>query len=357
LIDLFPLVRPFIHAFDAERAHNLTITALKAGQNGLIGRSKDPANLRTKVFGLTFTNPVGLAAGFDKNAEVIAAVHAMGFGFAEAGTVTPAAQPGNQKPRLFRLTEDRAVINRFGFNNRGLSYFARGLKKLKLGGRKPFGANVGANKTTEDKADDYVKGINALYGLADYFTVNISSPNTPGLRALQSREALSNLIMRVLAARDAEIAAGQPYIPILVKIAPDLTQDDLSDIAHIALSSKIDGLIVSNTTIVRPAQLKSQYKEELGGLSGKPLMALATETLSDIYKATGGKVPLIGVGGISSGADAYTKIRAGASLVQLYSALVYEGPSLVDRIKKDLSTHLKEDGFTSVAEAVGADHK
>jgi len=357
VIDLFPFVKPFVHTLDAERAHTLTIAALKMGLDGKIGQMKDPENLRTTVFGLSLDNPVGLAAGFDKNADVIAPCQAMGFGFTEAGTVTPQPQAGNEKPRLFRLKEDKAVINRFGFNNKGLEYFAHSLGKLSPGSSKPFGANVGANKATDDKTDDYVKGIRALYGLADYFTVNISSPNTPGLRALQSRSALTDLIKRVLEAREAEMASGKAYMPILIKIAPDLTSDDITDIAEIALTTDIDGLIVSNTTIMRPADLKSQHRLEMGGLSGAPLMEPSTKILGEIYTATEGKVPLIGVGGIASGADAYAKIRAGASLVQFYSALVYEGPGLVDRIKKELSQRLKQDGYASVAEAVGADRK
>ena len=357
MIDLFPFFRPFVHSFDAEDAHKLTIAALKVGLNGKMGRSKDPENLKTSVFGLSFGNPVGLAAGFDKNAEVLAATGNLGFGFTEAGTVTPEPQYGNERPRLFRLQEDKAVINRFGFNNEGLDYFARGLKKLKPGGRKPFGANVGANKATEDKTDDYVKGIHALYGLADYFTVNISSPNTPGLRSLQSAEALTDLIERVLAARTEQMHSGKAYMPILVKIAPDLTQDDINDICAIAVSHKLDGLIVSNTTIVRAAGLESSHRNEMGGLSGAPLMEPSTEILGKIYKETNGKIPLVGVGGIANGADAYRKIRAGASLVQLYSAMVYQGPGLVNRIKRELSALLKQDGYQRVADAVGADQK
>ena len=357
MIDLFPLFRPFVHSFDAESAHKLTIAALKVGLNGKMGRSKDPENLKTSVFGLSFGNPIGLAAGFDKNAEVLVATGNIGFGFTEAGTVTPEPQHGNEKPRLFRLPEDNAVINRFGFNNEGLEYFARGLKKLKPGSKKPFGANVGANKLTEDKTADYVKGIQSLYGLADYFTVNISSPNTPGLRALQSASALTDLVERVLEARKTEMNAGKPFVPILVKIAPDLTQDDINDICNVALSHNLDGLIVSNTTIVRPAGLKSSHRNEMGGLSGAPLMDPSTEILSKIYEATRGQIPLIGVGGIASGADAYRKIRAGASLVQLYSALVYQGPGLVNRIKRELSALLKQDGYQRVADAVGADQK
>ena len=357
MIDLFPLIKPFIHAFDAERAHTLTIAAMKSGMDGMIGKSRDFDNLRTEVFGLSFSNPIGLAAGFDKNADVIQASHAMGFGFAEAGTVTPRAQAGNEKPRLFRLSKDKAVINRFGFNNKGLGYFRKNLEKLRVGGSKPFGANIGANKTSEDKSADYVTCIKALYGMSDYFTVNISSPNTPGLRSLQSPEALADLLQRVLKERSDAIASGHKYIPILVKIAPDLTEGDIRDIAEIAAASAIDGLIVSNTTVARPASLRSRHKGESGGLSGVPLMELSTKALADVWQATGGEMPLIGAGGVSSGADAYRKIRAGASLVQLYSALVYEGPGLIDRVKRELSACLENDGYATINEAVGADHR
>lgn len=357
MIDLFPFLRPFVHSMDAEQAHSLTIAALKASLDGLIGVPGDPKSLACSVFGIKFENPVGLAAGFDKNAEVIGAVHKMGFGFAEAGTVTPKPQAGNDKPRLFRLTNDRAVINRFGFNNKGLAHFARGLQKLNPGSKKPYGANVGANKNSADKTEDYITGIHALYGMADYFTVNISSPNTPGLRALQSQNALSDLVDRVLAARKEKMAAGNAYVPILVKISPDLTQEEIADIADISVNSGIDGLIVGNTTITRPRTLSGAHKGEMGGLSGVPLFEQSTKILADVYKATDGKVPLIGVGGIASGADAYKKIRAGASLVQFYSALVFSGPGLVHRIKKDLALLLEKDGFSSVGDAVGADFR
>jgi dihydroorotate dehydrogenase len=356
MIDLFPIARPFVHALDPERAHNLTISALRAGITGCFGAQADDPVLACTVFGLDFPNPVGLAAGFDKNAEVIAGAHKMGFGFAEAGTVTPKPQAGNPKPRLFRLSDDRAVINRFGFNNAGLDPFEERLRALPQG-RGLVGANVGANKDAEDRTADYVTGITRLYGLSDYFTVNISSPNTPGLRALQSKAALEDLIGRVLDARAQKIASGLPRIPVLVKIAPDLQSDDIADIAAVTLETDIDGLIVSNTTIERPASLKSGHRDEAGGLSGAPLMAPSTKVLAEIYKATEGRKPLIGVGGIASGRDAYAKIRAGASLVQLYSMLVYEGPALVARVKTGLAAALKADGFSSVAEAVGADHR
>ncbi|WP_417449078.1 quinone-dependent dihydroorotate dehydrogenase [Kordiimonas sp.] len=353
MLDLFPLVRPFVHALDPESAHNATIKALKLGLTGQLGRNTDDPVLETTVFGLSFKNPVGLAAGFDKNAEVIVPAHKMGFGFAEAGTVTPRPQEGNARPRLFRLTKDRAVINRFGFNNKGLEYFEARLRALPAN-RGIFGANVGANKDSEDRTADYVTGIKRLYGLSDYFTVNISSPNTPGLRALQSKAALEDLVGQVLEARQEKMAAGAKFIPVLIKIAPDLLPADISDIADVARGSGIDGLIVSNTTICRPDTLLSDKRAEAGGLSGAPLMAQSTEVLAAVYKATGGAVPLVGAGGIASGADAYAKIRAGASLVQLYSALVYDGPGLVSTIKRDLAALLKADGFSSVRDAVGA---
>ncbi len=352
--NIFPLIRPFIHALEAEKAHNVTISALKAGFGRFFSSHNHYPALASDVMGLHFPNPIGIAAGFDKNADVIVPVINMGFGFAEAGTVTPMPQDGNPKPRLFRLPEDRAVINRFGFNNEGLAYFKNKLKQVKT--EAPFGANVGANKTSEDKTADYVKGIEELYGLSSYFTVNISSPNTPGLRALQSREALTELVVRVLEAREEKMKNGMQRIPIVVKIAPDLLEEDIADIAHIALNTDIDGLIVSNTTIERPETLKSNNKGEAGGLSGAPLMDKATDVLAAMYKATNGTVPLIGVGGIASGHDAYRKIRAGASLIQLYSALVYEGPGLVTRIKDEMAVLLEKDGFKSISEAIGADH-
>ncbi|TNE61521.1 MAG: quinone-dependent dihydroorotate dehydrogenase [Alphaproteobacteria bacterium] len=352
MLDLFPLVRPLVHALDPETAHNMTVRFLSRGLSGRFGDTGDDPILATRLFGIDFPNPVGLAAGFDKNADAITGAHSIGFGFAEAGTVTPKPQAGNARPRLFRLKEDRAVINRFGFNNKGLENFAENLAALPRR-RGLVGANVGANKDAADRTADYVTGIERLYGLSDYFTVNISSPNTPGLRALQSRAALQDLVDRVLAARQAKMDAGAAYVPILVKIAPDLTSTDIQDIAAVATSSGIDGLIVSNTTITRPASLTSRHKDEMGGLSGAPLMGPSTEVLKAVYRATGGKVPLIGVGGIASGADAFAKIRAGASLVQLYSMLVYEGPGLVTRVKTELAMILKDHGFKSVADAVG----
>ncbi len=356
MIDLYPFAKPFIHSLDPERAHGLTISLLSRGITGTARRARSFKILKTSVFGLSFDNPIGLAAGFDKDAEAITGAQKMGFGFVEAGTVTPAPQPGNDKPRLFRLSRDRAVINRFGFNSKGVEAFAGNLESRRtINAHAVVGANVGANKNSDDRTADYVTCIDRLYGLCDYFTVNISSPNTPGLRALQSKAALEDLIGRVLDVRSAKQKSGSERTPILVKIAPDLLDRDITDIAEVALSTDIDGLIVSNTTIERPESLRSVDKSQTGGLSGKPLFAPSTEMLRRIYTATGGQKPLIGVGGIASAADAYTKIRAGASLVQLYSAMVYEGPSLVERVKSGLAHALKKDGFSSVKNAVGSD--
>ncbi|MEA1649426.1 quinone-dependent dihydroorotate dehydrogenase [Nitrospirillum sp. BR 11164] len=351
----YRLARPILFAMEAERAHDLTINLLKVGAlpPGLFGAGDvdDPALSQT-VFGLSFPNPVGLGAGFDKNARVPDAMLALGFGLVEAGTVTPRPQPGNPKPRLFRAVEVEGVINRFGFNNEGLETFARRLEDRRgLGRTGIVGANVGKNKDTADAASDYAIGIRRLAPLADYLVVNVSSPNTPGLRSLQGRQALSDLLAVCLAAR------GSHRTPLLLKVAPDLTEDDKVDVAEVALASGIDGLIVSNTTLDRPDSLTPAHRAEAGGLSGQPLFDKSTSVLRDFYRLTSGKLPLVGVGGIGSGAQAYAKIRAGASLVQIYSALIYQGPGLVTAIKRDLADLLRRDGFATVAQAVGADHR
>ena len=357
MIDLFPIVGPVLRSIDPETAHGLTVKALSRGLVPPV-REKDDPILRTRVLGLDFANPVGLAAGFDKNAEVVDAMLGLGFGFVEAGSVTPRPQPGNPKPRLFRVPEQGGVINRMGFNNEGLEPFAQRLERRLSGGRKApgiVGANLGKNKDTVEAADDYVLGVTRVAALADYLVVNVSSPNTPGLRALQGRDPLRTLLGRVLDARTACKLAKAP--PILLKIAPDLTDEDKADIAAVALESGIDGLIVSNTTIARPAEIPEPLRSEAGGLSGKPLFAPSTAVLREMYGLTGGRLPLIGAGGIASGADAYAKIRAGASLVQLYSALVYAGPALVPAIRRDLAALLRRDGFATLGDAVGADHR
>lgn len=348
---LFDLARPFLHAVDPEQAHAMTVAALKAG---LYPRQSvsDPASLRIHVFGLDFPNPVGIAAGFDKNADVPDAMLAMGFGFAEVGTVTPKPQAGNPKPRIFRLADDRAAINRLGFNNEGHRLV---LAKLEHRRRRPgiIGVNIGANKETQDKAADYVAGLKAFAHLAGYFTVNISSPNTPGLRGLQSREQLDDLVARLIAARAEMTPEGGTPVPLLIKIAPDLVDEELADIAAVCLDRRVDGVIVSNTTLSRDGLTDAQ-RDEQGGLSGRPLFELSTRVLKDFHRETSGRLPLVGVGGISSAETAYAKITAGASLVQLYTSLIYDGPALISDIKTGLARALERDGFVALKDAVGA---
>lgn len=343
---LYALVNPLLFRLHAERAHKLSIAALKLAPIPSIGFA-DPL-LHQKVAGLSFANPVGLAPGYDKDAEVPVEILRLGFGFTEVGTLTPLPQKGNKRPRLFRLVEDRAVINRMGFNNEGQAEAIRRLQNLPqnaLSG--PLGINIGANKDSVDRIADYVTGVRNMEPYADYLTVNISSPNTPGLRALQDKSTLDDLLSRAMAARVADT-------PVLLKVAPDLEPADIDDIVEVSIKRGISALIVSNTTINRPP-LKSRYAGESGGLSGAPLCDLAQQRLVDFRKASGGAIPLIGVGGISTAQDAYARIRAGASLVQLYSALVYEGPGLARTINKGLALLLKRDGFASIADAVGAD--
>ncbi|HYD29307.1 MAG TPA: quinone-dependent dihydroorotate dehydrogenase [Azospirillaceae bacterium] len=351
MIDLFSFAGPVLRAFDPETAHRFTIQALRIGLAPRAAGRDDPV-LACRLWGLDFPNPVGLAAGFDKDAEVVDAMLGLGFGFVEAGSVTPRPQPGNPQPRCFRLPDQWAMINRYGFNNQGLEAFKARLS-ARAGRPGIVGANVGKNKDTADAADDYAIGVKALAPHAGYLVCNVSSPNTPGLRALQGREPLAELLHRVLQARADANCAKPP--PLLLKIAPDLTEEDKRDIAEVAVESGIDGLIVSNTTITRPGGLPADLAKETGGLSGRPVFQLSTAVLADMYRLTGGRLPLVGCGGIASGADAYAKIRAGASLVQLYTALVYGGPALLKAIKHDLASRLKADGFRSVAEAVGAD--
>ncbi len=350
-MSLQALARPFLRLIPPEAAHRLTIAGLAAGL-GPRQRAPDDPILASSVWGLDFANPVGLAAGFDKDARVMAPMLALGFGFVEVGSVTPEPQKGNPRPRVFRLIEDEAVVNRLGFNSGGIAAAAPRLARFRRGaGSKGIvGVNLGKNRDAEDAAADYASGAAALAGFASYLVINVSSPNTPGLRALQGRKHLTGIVARV-----REALPSEPP-PLLLKIAPDLADDDVSDIAKLALSGAVDGLIVSNTTIDRPGSLRSRHKGEAGGLSGRPLMAPSTALLGEIYRQTQGKVALVGAGGIASGADAYAKIRAGASLVQLYTALVYQGPDLVRRIKDDLAELLRRDGFARLEEAVGADH-
>lgn len=335
-----------LHLLDAETAHGVSLRALELGL-GARAPASEPI-LATTVAELDLPNCVGLAPGYDKNAQVFGPMLAAGFGFVECGTVTPLPQAGNPKPRLFRLSEDQAVINRMGFNNEGLEAFAARLSRRGAG---VVGANIGANKDAADRIGDYVTGLTRLWGLASYFTLNISSPNTPGLRALQTKAALDELLGRA-----TEAARGLPpegRVPLFLKVAPDLEDGEVEAIVESVVAHGLSGIIVSNTTINRPP-LRSPHAGETGGLSGAPLRELAQAMMRAFHQAAAGRVALIGAGGIASGADAYARIRAGASAVQLYSALVYGGPGLVVRIRRDLAARLRADGFSAVADAVGA---
>ncbi|MGJ0504453.1 MAG: quinone-dependent dihydroorotate dehydrogenase [Methylocystis sp.] len=335
MTDAFAIASPLLRLLEAETAHRATIAALKL----LPARAPKPddARLAVSAFGIDFPNPIGLAAGFDKNAEVPDAMLGFGFGFVEVGTLTPRAQPGNARPRAFRLVEDHAVINRYGFNNDG---HAPALARLsKRDPRGVVGVNIGANKDAADRVADYVAGVRAFAEVASYFTINVSSPNTPGLRDLQEPEALSELLARVIDARDG----ARMRRPLLLKIAPDLSLAQLDGIVRVARDRRIDGMIVSNTTISRPTTLRSLFAKESGGLSGAPLFDLSTRMLAQTFLRVEGQFPLIGVGGVDSAEAALAKIEAGATLVQLYSALVYEGPALVARIKRGLLDILERD--------------
>lgn len=336
-----------LHRIDPEKAHALSIRALATGLVPLTGTVTTP-RLATDLCGMRLANPVGLAAGYDKNAEVVGPLSRAGFGFVEVGAGTPRAQPGNPKPRLFRLTEDRAVINRFGFNNQGMEAIAARLKQARAG--VAVGLNLGANKDSADRAADFVRVLACCGPHVSFVTVNVSSPNTERLRDLQGKAALADLLAQVMQERGR---LARP-IPVFLKIAPDLTAEELSDVAEVALASGISGVIATNTTLSRDG-LTSRHATEAGGLSGAPLFEKSTRTLARLSQLTAGKLPLVGVGGISSAEQAYAKIRAGASAVQLYSALVYHGLSLVGEIARGLDQLLARDGFATVAEAVGTD--
>jgi dihydroorotate dehydrogenase len=352
-MSFFRLTRPVLGMFNAETAHRLTLRALRLGVVPA-GPGVDHPALATRVIGLDFPNPVGLAAGFDKNAEVIDAMLKHGFGFVEVGSLTPEPQVGNPRPRLFRLSEDQAVINRLGFNNDGQ---AAALARLERRRHRPgiVGINIGANRTTTDRIGDYLLGIARFNRVADYITLNVSSPNTPGLRRLQDRRELEVLLARL---REERARAGEKdgrRAPLLLKIAPDLDEAGLADIAEVAVeSAALDGLIIANTTLSRPV-LRSRHAREAGGLSGRPLFELSTRMLARMYRLTGGKLPLVGVGGIASAAEAWSKIQAGASLLQLYSALVYQGPDLVRAINLGLVERMDRHRLPSLAAAVGSD--
>lgn len=350
----FRFLRPLLYRLPPETAHRLAINALRYRLWPNIAPRKSLPELAVSAFGLSFANPIGMAAGFDKNAEAMDGLLAQGFGFVEAGTVTPKPQEGNPRPRLFRLVEDEAVINRLGFNNDGLAEFvSRFSRRNRATGI--AGANLGKNKDAGDAAADYVTGLRAVYPYADYVTINISSPNTAGLRDLQQSEALKQLLGLLQQARRACEDQHGKRVPMLLKVAPDLDAEEKKAIVAQVLAHGIDGMIVSNTTVQRPASLQSPARGESGGLSGRPLFIPSTEALKDFYRLTGGALPLIGVGGIASAQDAYMKIRAGATLVQLYTAFVYQGFGLVQTLQTGLSQLLKRDGFSSIRQAVGID--
>ena len=351
-LDLFAISLPLLRWLDAEDAHRLAIQGLKF-LPPMRPRTDDP-KLAVRAFGLNFPNPVGMAAGFDKNAEAPDALLRLGFGFVEIGTVTPKPQAGNPRPRLFRLERDEAVINRMGFNNDGAEAVLRRLaSRASHGGI--VGVNVGANKDSPDRVADYVRLIEMFAPVASYFTVNVSSPNTPGLRNLQQAAQLDDLLAKVIDARE-RVREKAGDTPVLLKIAPDLDLTELDDVVHVARSRKVDGMIVANTTLARPNTLRETGRaKEQGGLSGRPLMRLATRMVAETYVRTEGAFPLIGVGGIDSGGAALTRIRAGASLIQLYSSLVYKGIGLVEDIKRDLASTLLRTGRESLSEIVGAD--
>jgi dihydroorotate dehydrogenase len=346
------LARRALFSFDAETAHGLSIKALKAG---FPPSPQVPADtrLRVSLAGLDLPNPVGMAAGYDKNAEVPDALFRLGFGFAEAGSITPLPQAGNAKPRVFRLDSARGVINRLGFNNEGHAACVARLKARRPGG--VFGANLGANKDSVDRAADYVKGIAAFYGFCDYFTVNISSPNTPGLRDLQAKAALNDLLTRVMAARDAQASKAARKTPVFLKIAPDLTDADLDDIAASVLETKPDGLIVSNTTLSRTGVAGHLHAKEGGGLSGAPLFERSTIVLAKMRQRAGTALPIVGAGGIMDAATAIAKMQAGANAVQLYTGFIYGGPGLIGRMLRDMIARMDKDGARSIASYTGTE--
>lgn len=351
MIRLVDLARPFVGLIDPEEAHRLAINALKLFPSVMAGR--DDTRLAISAFGLDFPNPVGLAAGFDKNAEVPDAILNLGFGFAEVGTLTPKPQAGNPRPRVFRLPAAGGIVNRLGFNNEG---FAAAHERLQARASRGgiVGVNVGANKDSRDRVADYVRGIKAFTDVASYLVVNVSSPNTPELRDLQAAQALDDLLARVLEARDrAARKAGRK--PVLLKISPDLSLSELDEVTETARKRAVDGLIVSNTTVSRPALLRDAHARETGGLSGRPLFSLSTLMLKHTFQRVGREIPLIGVGGIDSAETAWTKIAAGATLVQLYSGMVYRGFGLVNKIKRGLREHLNRHGYNSIAAVVGTE--
>lgn len=356
-MSFYNLAKPFLMRLDPEKAHNMTLKALKAGVFPMCPQLSLPM-LEQTLWGLKFPNPLGLAAGFDKNAEVIGPMLRMGFGYVEAGTVTPKPQEGNPKPRVFRDPDHNAVINRMGFPNRGATVFKDNLTKFLDKKPRPtgiIGINIGMNKTQEEPVKDYVALIRSLGPMADYFTINISSPNTPGLRDLQKRGPLLELLDGVKEARAK--ACGDHPPPVLVKFAPDLDEAQCTEMAKTALEAEIDGLVLGNTTLARPEFLNQKFSNENGGLSGQPLTQKSTDMIARFYQLTEGKLPIIGVGGVSSAQDAYDKIKAGASLIQIYSGLVFHGPALIPSILTGLNEYMQRDGYASLQDVIGVNHK
>ncbi len=340
-----------LRLFPPEVAHDLTLNILKYKK--FVSKSFEDPILSQHLMGLDFPNPIGLAAGFDKNAEVIQSMFSFGFGFIEIGTVTPKPQKGNIKPRVFRLQEDRAIINSLGFNNKGVTKVKKNLLKIQntLRTNKIIGVNLGKNKNSINAIDDYLLGMEKLGSLSSYITINISSPNTEGLRELQLKGKIEKLIKKILQKREQIESINKK--PILIKISPDLNENQLRDIALISLANNIDGLILTNTTSERTNKLISNYKTKVGGLSGKPLYLTSNTILKKMYNLTNGQIPLIGVGGIASGSDCYNKIKSGASLIQLYTALIYSGPILITNIKNELIDLIKTDGYKNISDVIG----
>ncbi len=349
---LFRFMTFLMRFLDPEMAHSCTIFILKSGIVPKYNFSCDQA-LKNELFGLQFENPIGLAAGFDKNAEVPLQMLGLGFGFVEIGSVTPQPQYGNQKPRIFRLSANQAIVNRLGFNNEGHLVVAKNLGRVHEIKKGIIGVNLGKNKNSKDFIEDYKEGVRCFGKLADYITINISSPNTPGLRDLQARENL-DVLLKEICETMSDLCADQ-VPPLLVKVSPDLDSQEKADIAELVVKYKVDGLIATNTTISRQGYLNIKNGMETGGLSGQPLFNISTEVVRDFFRLTQGQIPIIGVGGVANGAQAYEKIRAGASLVQLYSALVYNGPSLIREINSDLGKLLRNDGIEKISDAVGID--
>ena len=358
-MNIYQFFRPLIFKIEPEKAHNLALNYLKflPKFSSLLSVPKNYENLNNSLWNLNFLNPIGMSAGFDKNAEIIMPLFNFGFGFVEAGTTTPIAQTGNDQPRIFRLIEDQALINRLGFNNLGADYFYDNLSKINKNSSQIIGVNIGKNKDTIDASSDYILLLEKFYDHADYITINISSPNTKNLRDLQNESLLNDFLQKISQCKNNLQKISHKNTPILLKIAPDLELEQQKNIAKIVMDNAIDGIIISNTTIERNFNLKNPKSAETGGLSGKPLFEKSNEVLRNFYRLTDGKIPLIGVGGISCAQDAYTKIKNGASLIQIYSAFIYQGFALVEEIKKQLSENLKKDGFKNISEAIGCNVK